>query len=111
MPSNHYKPGDPCYLNLRFCNVSQVPIPDTPVFLLLDVFGDYFFAPGWSTTFDHYTLTIAPGQAMIEILPAFNWPSGTGSATGLLFYAALTDPGYTQILGEFDSWDISWSEL
>lgn len=110
MPAHHFTPGDPCFLNLRFCNISQAPIPETPVFVILDVYGVMFFAPGWTESLDYYTLTVAPGKAVFPVLPQFNWPVGAGTASGLMFYAAITDPGFVHILGDYSTWELSWSE-
>ncbi|HPQ41800.1 MAG TPA: S8 family serine peptidase, partial [bacterium] len=110
MPDHHFTPGETCFMNLRFCNISDTPAQNTPVFVILDAYGLLYFAPGWTSTFDHYTLTIAPGTARLPVLPEFTWPAGTGSASGLTFYAAMTDPAYRHILGEYSAWEFAWSE-
>ena len=36
--------------------------------------------------------------------------SGAGTASGIIWYAALTDPGMTTLYGEMDTWTFGWSE-
>jgi hypothetical protein len=94
---------------LFVCNPTEVVYPDTPVFVVLDVFGSYYFAPDFSS-FDRYIRTIEFGKMTIEVLPEFSWPSGVGSASGLMWYAAMTDPGMTSLLGELGTFYFGWHE-
>jgi hypothetical protein len=109
MPSNMFGPGNHCYCTVYVCNPGQTTYKNTPVFVVLDVYGLYFFAPSFSD-FDSYLFDIAPGIQIIEVLPSFNWPSGAGSATGIYWYAAMTDPEMTGLIGNMDTFAFGWYE-
>lgn len=40
----------------------------------------------------------------------FHWPRNTGSAEGILWYAAVTDPGMSSIVGDMDTFSFGWGE-
>lgn len=109
MPSELYLPGDPFYLELHLDNRAE-PLEGIPVFCILDALGSFFFWPGWNA-FD-YEIRDIPGSAVtpIEILPLFLWPEGAGSAAGIRFYGACTDPEITGILGGMDMETFGWAE-
>gem|GEM_PF-6702618 len=44
----------------------------------------------------------------IDVLPLFAWPSGAGVAEGIMFHAAMTDPGITSLFGELDTFTFGW---
>ncbi len=110
MPAHTFQPNDLCYLNIWLCNTSDVPLLDSPVFVILEAFGQYFFAPSWRSTLDYYMLSVEPGKTLLNVLSVFNWPSGSGTASGFVFFAAMTDPDIHYILGEYDLWEFGWQE-
>ncbi|MBN1355366.1 S8 family serine peptidase [bacterium] len=107
MPSEYFTPGDPCACRVFVCNPDPDGYANMPLFVILDVYGLYFFAPSFSD-FDYYSLALVPGEMEIEVLPEFTWPEGAGSASGILWYGAMTDPGITQLFGEMDTWEFGW---
>jgi hypothetical protein len=107
MPSDDFGPGDECYCDVTICNPNTETYSDIPVFVILDVYGLYFFAPSFSD-FDYYVETVAPGILTIPIIPSFTWPGGVGSASGLLWYAAMTDPGITHLFGDLGMFMFGW---
>jgi len=108
MPSNFFKANDPCWCNAIVCNAETNPLENYPLFVILDVYGSLFWAPSFNTTFDNYLLSFAVGSTIVSVLPEFPWPAGTGSANGLLWYAALTDPNITDVYGTFDIFEFGW---
>ena len=48
------------------------------------------------------------GETVVTILPEFPWPTGTGTAYGLLWYGDLTDPMITDIYGIFGIFEFGW---
>lgn len=50
------------------------------------------------------------GTTVIEVAPEFSWPDGAGSATDILWIAALTDPAVTHVVGEWDMISFGWTE-
>lgn len=109
MPSTSFSPGDPCSCDLYLCNPDGVTYADTPVFVILDILGTYFFAPDFSN-FNHYTKDVAPGMTKLVVLPVFQWPTGAGSFEGAKWYAAMTDAGISMLFGEMDMIEFSWME-
>jgi len=107
MPSTHFTPGDPCYLKIKLCNPGPDTYDNVPVFVILDVYGAMYCAPTWSG-FDYFEFDLNVGLEEITVLPEFSWPSGVGAADGLMFYAAMTDPDITYVLGSMDTFTFSW---
>jgi hypothetical protein len=114
MPSHSFYPGDDCGLDAYLCNPAE-DIPDLRLFVLLDVFGEYWFAPEWThypeQDISFYTIPqLSSGVTAMTIIPEFLWPSGAGSASGLNFHGALTNASVTQIVGDWSSWSFSFAE-
>ncbi len=109
MPATYFKPGDTCECRLTVCNPENEPWTDIPIFVLLDVFGTYYFAPDFNE-FGYYNQEIPPGESVIQVVPVFTWPPDTGAGEGLIWYAAMTDPEITTLFGEMDSWTFSWGD-
>ncbi|MBN1356546.1 hypothetical protein JXA40_09835 [bacterium] len=107
MTSDYFTPGDPCACTVTACNPGSEHYPDLPLFVILDVYGLYFFAPSFGE-FDYFEIDLDPGDVEIGVLPEFAWPEGAGTASGILWYAAMTDPGITQLFGEMDTWEFGW---
>jgi hypothetical protein len=109
MPTDDFGPGDDCFCDVILCNPDQETYDDIPLFVILDVYGLYFFAPSFSD-FDYYVEVVNPGEKTISVLPVFPWPSGVGNATGILWYAAMTDPAITGLFGELGMFSFGWHE-
>ncbi|MBN1357095.1 hypothetical protein JXA40_12605 [bacterium] len=107
MPQTVFRAGDECYCDVYICNPGSETYQNIPVFVILDVYGWYFFAPSFEE-FDFYQMNIVPGLTTINVLPSFTWPSGVGSAFGILWYAGMTDPGITQLFGEYGIFTFGW---
>jgi hypothetical protein len=108
MPAHQYRPGDICYCTVTVTNGDLEPLIDHPMFLILDVYGEIFFAPSFTTDFDYYSGPWPAGTTPVDALPVFTWPDTGTSASGIVWYAALTDPAVTRIVGEWDSWEFGW---
>lgn len=81
-----------------------------PLFVVLDVYGNYYFAPSFSS-FDSYLddyPSFPEGLAEIQVLPQFEWPAGAGSADSIIWYAAFTDPSMSELFGTMSSWTFGW---
>jgi len=121
MPSHLFLPGDPCspadFLNdfkslvySVICNSYPVPIPSLKFFAVLDAYGVFYYAPGWTQLLDFWEIGIEPGPRTLAIIPEFTWPAGVGSASDLYFYGVMTNSDITRLMGEFDVWEFGWSE-
>ncbi|MBN1356725.1 hypothetical protein JXA40_10735 [bacterium] len=107
MPSNFYQPGDECYCNAIVCNAEGTTLDGYPMFVILDVYGLLFFAPSFGD-FDYYSETYEEDETIIQVLPSFTWPEGAGSASGILWYGAMTNPEITDLFGEFSMFTFGW---
>jgi hypothetical protein len=108
MPSHFYRPGDVCWLDAHVCNPTQSVYVGAPIFVILDVYGTYYFAPSFSLGIDYYVRNVPPGTMTIEVLQPFTWPGGGGSASGIVFWGAQTDPDFTRIIGQLSRWEFGW---
>lgn len=109
MPSHMFHSGDHCSCNVTVCNTTGNDLTDNPLFVILDVYGEYFCAPTFSS-YNYYTATFHPGETTIDVIQEFVWPENAGSANGIIWYAALTDPEITEIAGAMGTWSFSWGE-
>lgn len=109
MPLQSYQPNDLCYCNVSVCNPTDTTYTDIPVFAILDILGNLYFAPDYSE-FNFYSTQIPPGETLINVLPQFQWPSGAGTLGGVNWYAAMTDPDISELFGESGLFTFGWSE-
>jgi len=110
MPSAMYHPDDTCYCNVILCNPGPKTYVNLPVFVILDVYGIFYFAPDFND-YGYFLLeSLPPGSDELEILPEFTWPSDAGSASDIHFYAGMTDRDITELIGEYDMFTFGWSE-
>ncbi|MBN1355463.1 hypothetical protein JXA40_04225 [bacterium] len=109
MPGTEFRPGSPCACKVTIGNPGPGTYAGVPLFVILDVYGNYFFWPSFGV-FDYQEITVDIGSREFEVLPEFLWPSGVGSATGIRWYAAMTDPAITGLLGTMDTWEFGWAE-
>ncbi len=109
MPSTFYHAGDNCY-----CDVSVATgqtVSGNPLVVILDVYGSYYFAPSWVNSmygYDYYSQTFNPPGGTVSVIPAFSWPEGTGSASGIKFYAAITNPSLSQLYSNLSTFTFGW---
>jgi len=99
--SNYFMPGMECFLTAYVCNTG-VLLKSTPLFVILEAGGSYFFFPTWQSAMDFYEFDMRSGLTIVPILEPFFWPDIDGSAEGLRFYGAITDMTISTILGVFD---------
>lgn len=111
MPSAFYRSGDPCWCQVRVCNSRGDVLQAHPLFVVLDVFGSFYFGPGFTNAPESWINIhpdFDPGETVIEVVPLFTWPATAGSASGVVWHAAMTDPGMTQIVGDWDTFEFGW---
>lgn len=113
LPDTMFTPGETFYCNADICNTTGMILDGYPLFVVLDAYGELFWAPSWNDTFDSYgdIITSLPeGLLSVEVLPPFAWPDGAGSATGIGLIAAITDPEIRVLYGDFDYVTFGWTE-
>ncbi len=111
MPREIYYPGDTCYVTVTLCNATGSPLVNYPLFVVLDVYGTFFFGPGFTGAYDSYLpdYPVFPWDAtVVPVLDPFTWPDTGTSAVGILFHAALTDPEVSLIFGDMDTFEFGW---
>lgn len=92
------------------CNPGPDTLTGYPLFAVLDAYGSYFFAPGFTPALDYYMLDFTAGQTAVIVIPAFVWPGGVGSGDGVRIYGALTTPDMSALYGSMGQFRFSWSE-
>ncbi len=112
MPSREYTSGEPCFCQAIVCNTEQSTLEHYPLFVILDVFGEFFFGPGFTQQPDNYSRefpAFRSGPTAVEVVPLFNWPGLQEPADGITFYGALTTPDMTSIFGEIGAFSFGWT--
>ncbi len=116
MPSDYFSPGDIFRLTLQRRNPYAEPLT-LPVFVVLDVGGNFFFWPSWrrysfdtQTGLDYALVQFAQGVFDLDVIPAIEWPSGTGSADGLMFWGCVMDTQLQVMLSEMIQIEFSYGE-
>lgn len=109
MPSHLFNTGDTCSCVAEICNPGPDSYTQVPLFILLDVYGSYFFYPSFSS-FDQTMIDLPVGLQSITVLPGFPWPSGAGAAEHIWWYAAMTDADVTTLFGTLGSWEFGWAQ-
>ncbi len=112
MPCVQYHQNDWCLLDAIVCNSEGYALDNYPLFIILEVYGSYFFGPSFTESLDDYRSiypVIPVGESTYRIIGEFYWPggAGTGEAT---FYGAITDPGVNDMVGNLGSWGFTWGE-
>ncbi len=109
MPSHEFTPGDTCSCHVVACNPGPTRYENIPLFVILDVFGDYYFWPDFSA-YAFEVIPVLDTQPLIyPVLQPFQWPDGAGSVTGgVRWLAAMTNPEQTAVMGEMDIWAFGW---
>lgn len=109
MPSHQFYAGDRSSCSVSVWNVENTTPCDSRLFVILDIRGELYCAPSF-TSFDYYSGCFENGMTEISVIPEFTWPSGVGSATGLVWYAALVNSEMTELASEIGVFDFGWSE-
>ncbi len=108
MPSNYFVEGDPFSTYINVCNPGPDLYTNIPLFVILDVYGQLFFAPEFDD-FAFYTINyLDVGMQQVEVLPEFTWPGDVGESSGIMWYAGMTDEQMTVLLGLMDSFEFGW---
>ncbi len=110
MPADEYYLGDWFECKVAIINPSSnKTYVDFPTFVVLDVYGLYFFAPSFNSELDYYEFDIPPGTTEIQVIPGFYWPWGAGSGSAT-WIAGVVTPDFSQLFGAYDTFEFGWSE-
>lgn len=111
MPAAWFSPGDSCSCHVTVTNNRDTPLKDNPLFVLLNVYGAIYYAPGFTLDVSNYLESVSSfpvGDTTVTVLPNFTWPEEAGSASGIYWYAALLDPDMTRLFGDLDIFEFGW---
>jgi hypothetical protein len=113
MPGDFFRPGNACFVTAKICNAEGNSLTLCPVFIILDLHGNYYFAPGFSQALDYYLdeiPSIAEGTTRLPVIEEFIWPAKCGYESGVQWISAVTDPNLTNIIGDLSTRSFGWSE-
>ena len=108
MDQTVYRPDDRFQLRCYLSNAGPSVLAEQ--FVILDVWGDYWFWPSWRQDLDFRTILLDTDSPEPTILLDFDWPSGAGSAQGILLWAALLDPIDHQLAAPYDWVEFAFAE-
>lgn len=83
--------GELFHFGMMTCNGEQTEL-DVDLYILLEVYGLFWFYPSWTDSIDFADKTLPPCQCNSETILEFTWPMGTGSAQGIKFWLAMFYP-------------------
>lgn len=96
--------------HLHYYLAADTAVLNADVWILLDVYGDYWFYPDWLHVSDGVDfkegVNVMPGSMYTETVLNFPWPAQAGNAEGLYFWGAAFFTGTFDIYGDFES--IPW---
>lgn len=94
-----YTPGELFRLTVEACNGLATELP-VEVYIILDVYGNYWFWPTWTQDLDFEAWTLPACDCKSETILEFTWPAGSGAANGILFWTGMLEPGTVNLVGE-----------
>ena len=103
-----FHPGELFDLSVTVSNPGPDEYMFQPMALVLDAYGTFIWYPEWSEAFNYERVNIPIGEFDIEIL-SFTWPNVSGSADGIVIYAALLSQDLQSLLGTMDSATFGWA--
>ncbi len=112
MPAETFRPDDICSCDVTVRNCETVTLENYPLFVILDIAGNYYFAPSFSD-YDNFMSTFSEfpvGETNVKVLPEFRWPHGAGTFSGASWISALTNPEITALFGDMDTFTFNWEE-
>ncbi|MBN1552696.1 VCBS repeat-containing protein [bacterium] len=108
LSADHFYPGNQFLLEAQVCNGERDVSLDFLLFIMLDVYGDYFFYPSWGTVLDYASLSQPPCSCSNYVIFDFMWPDTGSEASGIILWAAVTDE-FFNLIGSYDYVEFGWS--
>ncbi len=99
--SDMFHAGDMFRLSLNIVNGSAEPM-DVEQYIILDVYGLYFFHPGWTEAGDYQKRIFESGYQGTDVVLEFTWPEGAGSADDLCFWMGFLKSGTMELACDID---------
>ncbi len=109
LSSEMFHPGDlfELYVNTMNPGTGTYSIDQ---YIALQVLTSFYFWPSWETAIDSEPRTFPAGYDDSEEILTFNWPSGTGSFSGLAFWVVAMDKATGDLAGPYDSVEFGYTE-
>lgn len=76
-------------------------------YIVLDVLGNFWFWPEWTSTPSALAITLAPLQILDQTILEFIWPENVGELDNIRFWIVLTNPETGDVFGSFDMSEFS----
>ena len=95
-----YHPGDHFILQTQTVNAEDYEIT-AQEYIVLDVYGEYWFYPSWSKDIDYVVVVLEPHSFNSDTILDFIFPQVSESLYNIKFWAALLDPEKYSIIGHF----------
>ncbi len=109
MPGEFFTPGSDFWLHATVCNDTDSPLTVNPLFVLLDVYGQIWFAPDWTQGVNYYPPPFNPGETELEPISLITWPeTGPNNVSGIKFYGALLNEQMSDIVGVWSMKEFGW---
>ncbi|MCD4653222.1 hypothetical protein K8T06_04745, partial [bacterium] len=94
--------GEEFHLELCLANTTTEDIA-ADIYILLDVYGTYWYWPSWSTEIDYRKNDdLEAGHDSRETILKFTWPYFDGSFGGVYMWGAALNAGTVDIIGNVD---------
>lgn len=95
-----FMPGDIFLLSAQVTPELGTPIPAT-LWIILDIYGSYWFGPGWTQDLDWYSLGRLD-SIIIKTILEFTWPPDCGSLYDIAFWGAMLHAETWELIGTYD---------
>ncbi|MBN2055660.1 S8 family serine peptidase [bacterium] len=95
-----FVPGDQFTMTVSMCNGGNNSFT-AEVYVILDVFGSYWFWPSWSIDMDFAVWSIPACDCLTATILDFIWPPGGGAADDIAIWVAMLEPGTYHLIGEY----------
>ncbi len=99
----YFVPGDPFDLKVLMGNEGTTT--DVDLYVLLEVYGEFWFYPSWGRQMDKYPTYLRKGYHFQDIL-SFVWPEVSDAVSGIKFISAVAGRNNFDIIGQTSL--ISW---
>ncbi len=103
-----YQPGDIFSFSAQVTPALGTPLPVT-LWIILDVYGSYWFGPGWTDELDWYKLGRLD-RTITESILEFTWPSACGALYDIAFWGAMLQADTWGLIGEYDRIEFGFQE-
>lgn len=106
-PDTELTGGDQFQLRAMCMGDSEQAAAD--LYVILDIYGSYWFYPGWTVLPGHETIELNPLSPVDIFILDFTWPDDvSGCADDLKFWGAILDYETGGLIGDYDVVDFEY---